>query len=369
MTTTVSIGGVGAVTAPLISNIPYSSLSWSKLMDDFGTAQVQVSSQCVPAMLLGAHPWVHELRIEVDGELAWIGPIRFVTLPLNDNADTFLTIEAYEMSYWFALRFARIAFDFTDTNTAVSEVVRQIATAALTPRDPGMLEFLDISSCPVIHDRAVLPNDNAWVDHLRDVVGSLMHMRSHGRAVSFWCYGECLGTLPRATAEQFGKFDNLVYDGERYATDAAVFGRDAIEEVAEVVADPGPPIIVGKPAEPAIPAVLGLATPGGSPTFPGVLVERTFRDASYLDNASATRFAENAITSRSPLGSAENEALRAEVLCDSPWPITRVAPGMCATVGTRYGDLQMQIESVSGEVSEDGIESFSIGFNEILTSI
>lgn len=369
MTTSVSVTSIGGA-AILVANITYSSLDWSKDLDVPGTAQVVVNSQCIPPQLLGAHPWVHELRIEVDNLLAFVGPIRFVSLPLNNDASTDMLIEAYDLSYWLALRFARLNIDYTGTNTLVSEVVRQITQAALSLDDPNMIPFLDIGVCNVVHDRVVAANDNAWQDHLDDIVGSVMHMRSHGRTVSFWCYGECRGTLPRVRADEFEDFDNLVLDGDRFTTDAALFGREAIEEVAEVVADPAAtPPIVGKPAEAAIPAVLGLALPGGSPRFPGVRVERTFRDETYLDPASATRYAENAVVARAPLSFAEQETLRAKTQCDSPWPIALVAPGMCATVASRYGEHSMQIESVSGSVGTDGQESFSIGFNELLDAV
>ena len=441
MTTSASVTSVGG-DATLVSAIPYSKIEWNKRLDGFGTAEIAVSAQCIPQQLYGAHPWVHELRIDVDGELAFVGPIRYVMLPLNEQAKTEMRIVAYEMSYWFAVRFARLDIDYTDTNTPIVEVVRQIATAALSPDDPNMLDFLEVCGVhlEVEHDRVVLPNDNAWIDHLKDIVGSLMHMRSHGRAVSLWCYGECNGQLPRVRADQFDNFDNLVYDGERYATDAAMFGADEIEPKdltdfdagsastgtagynrvqavidstgnGNITPDPsvadytpeGSVVEYGHPdgetyyfeissgatldwstVRPefadggtqagarqyyGIPQVLGLAGVGGSERFPGVRVERTFRDKTYLDVGSSTAFAGNAVVPRSPLGFADEDTLRADVLCDTPWPITRVAPGMCTTVVTRFGEHAMQIDSVSGTVDTGGVERFSIGFNELLDEI
>lgn len=334
MSIQVGVYNVGGTT-PLIADIPYSTLEWTHPLNKFGVASAIVDV-CDP-ILLNVHPFTHEIRITDDAELAFAGPVRYLPTPLVSGGK--MQIIAYDLAYWFAVRFVHQVLNYTGIPTPVSTIVNDIVQAALGPLDPNVLPYLNIIPCATTHERDVASiYDLTWQKHLTSIVGKLMNMSVHGRRINFWCINECLAELPPASADQFINFERLVRDGDTFTTHAAVFGATT---PVPIIGDAG----------------------GPHPLWP-VLVERSFDDDTYLDVASATSAAAALLTDRAKMTFGESEDFVARVDCDVPWKFTRLAPGMCTTMQTPYGDLRLLISEIKARVNE-GRVTRTIGFKEL----
>jgi len=314
---------------PVAGNLDYESASWTHVVNDFGTAIITLNA--CDDIALNFHPFVHEIRITDDGELAFAGPIRYVVMPMQAGGK--MEIIAYDLAYWLQVRHTHLDVDFTGTGTFVSDVVGTIVVAALSPSPVGV--ELSITECPVVHDRIVKPFELAWQNHLASIVGTLMNMSVHGRTLHFWCIDECIGILPNASTSDFVNFNSLVRDGDTFTTSAALIGEGTV-----------------------------LGTAGGvHPVWP-VLVERTITDTTYLNDASATAAAAAMISERAKMTFGENDLFTAELNCNGPWPLTRVIPGACTLIASPYGVLQLSVRKTISTV-QGGVITRSIGFKEI----
>lgn len=328
MTVTVGVYNVGG-DVPLIASVDYESASWSHLVNDFGVATVTLN--VCNDILLNVHPFVHEIRITDNGELAFVGPIRYVVMPMYASGK--MEIIAYDLAYWLAVRFTHLAADFTGTGTTVSEIVSTIVEAALVPQPVNVT--LSVAVCAVVHDRIVKPFEMAWQNHLRSIVGRLMNMSVHGRTLYFWCIDDCVSILPTASTSDFANFNSLVRDGDTFTTGAALMGDGA---------------------------VIGVAG-GPHPTWP-VMVERLITDDTYLNDVSATAAAAARVTARAKMTFGESDSFVAELNCEGPWPLTKVIPGACTLIASPYGTLQLSVRKTTTSV-RDGIMTRSIGFREM----
>lgn len=334
MSVQVGIYNVGGK-VPLVTDVEYTTVEWDHVLDGFGVATVTMEN--CSDRLLNVHPFTHELRITDDGELAFAGPVRYAPMPLQESGA--LEVVAYDVAYWLAVRFVHSNFDFTGTHTSVSDIVELIATNALGVMDPNLLVYLNVEPCLTIHERASRDvYDTAWAMHLETIVGKLMHMSVHGRAINFWCIDSCLRELPRAAVGEFVSFSHLARDGDTFTTHSAVYGDETL-------------------------GIVGSA--GGVHADWPVLVERLLEEKSYLDSGSAVAAAAARVTSRAEFSSAGNSDFEATVGCEAPWRFTRIAPGMCAPVSTPYGNLMLRIDRVSGSVNA-GVVKRTIGFGEVL---
>lgn len=206
-------------------------------------------------------PFLHELRISLDNEIVFEGPIFQYAAQISKGAQ----IVAYDMSAWFAWREVLDQFDWS-TGAPISTIISGLVTSALNggPAWPNydymnMLPYLNVQPIPKVVNRqngsltqyvtghyipgpiyvpAVTnvfaqgarpltdPHEIVWDAYLSYFVGKQVHMSCQGRQVNFWPYGTSLEQLAPADVADFIDFPNLVRDGAKFVTSATCQVRD-----------------------------------------------------------------------------------------------------------------------------------------------
>jgi hypothetical protein len=101
----------------ILIEIPWSNLSWERVVDDCSGASVtspdSVGGLYCCSEIGGVRPWRNGLRIERDSELVWCGPITLIERSVNESGVSW-TINAEDKMAWMKKRLLRLPLLFTD---------------------------------------------------------------------------------------------------------------------------------------------------------------------------------------------------------------------------------------------------------------
>jgi hypothetical protein len=107
------------------AELNWSSISWSRVLDDVSTASVVVPDvlgglRCNIELGGAIVPWRYGLRIERNGTLVWAGPITSVTRPVRSGVGAdYVEIEAADVMMWMAKRTTVASQLYTDSDGGV----------------------------------------------------------------------------------------------------------------------------------------------------------------------------------------------------------------------------------------------------------
>lgn len=229
------------------------------------TATVTLADNCFDDRLLLIHPYLHELRISLDGDIVFEGPIRYFSGPISKGA----VIVADDFSAWFDIRMIHDIFDWS-TGERVDVILGYLIRSALAGTSrlhpagsipekspgPNLLDYLTVGDIaasisrqngifadgaytvaefslgnpynPINVQGAIplpQPNEYLWADYMSYIVGKLAHMSWQGRSCNLWQYGTSLLRMEPADVSQFLDFPNLTRNGDLFTTRSVVHAR------------------------------------------------------------------------------------------------------------------------------------------------
>lgn len=116
-------------------------IRWDRRLDDISEAEIVVSlsgsvDETCCECLGDIEPWCHELHIERDGEVVWLGPITEVIYGFEK-----ITIRAKDLLGWATVRIADDDIDFT-TPADITTIALAVLTEAFNEDDPCILDYI-----------------------------------------------------------------------------------------------------------------------------------------------------------------------------------------------------------------------------------
>lgn len=304
---------------------------WERSMDQLESAIVSLEpsgTQCCE-MIPYIRPYLHEMQLNRDGHGVFTGPV--TVGPSGVKPD----IVVGGMTDWFDARMVRTLIDHSAVAVAASQVVDELVRSAMTPAEPNLLPFLEIIATATPSDRksSITPSvhEMLWDDHLAAMVGSVVHMSTHGRRVTFWPAKTALRHMGVLSDQDFVTTAPLFRDGRIFATAAAVWNSDNTTPAS------------------------GYAG-GIHPTW-NILVERAERD-DKATTATAAYAAAKLVSLEVPIRSSDSDSFRLELSCNSTVPFHLIQPGNTFNMELSQGCLPfsavMQVSKV-GDVFEKGV--------------
>lgn len=115
---------------PTIGELPYTSLSFGRALDDISGASCEVAAADCDTLTEDLTCWKHELAVWRDDVLVWVGPI----VDLSFDATT-VTIAARDLFEWFERRFLPVDRNFVaiDLTTIFTTYVTDALSADTSP--------------------------------------------------------------------------------------------------------------------------------------------------------------------------------------------------------------------------------------------
>lgn len=305
-------------------------ITWVRKMDDFdeGTISINPTGQECCGKIPYVRPYLHEMRLNRDGHTVFEGPVTIGPSGIKPD------VVAGGMTSWFDARMVRTLIDHSALAVPASQVVDELVRSAMTPAEPGLLPYMEMvaTSTPCDRKSSITPvvHEMLWNDHLNALVGTVVHMSTLGRQVSFWPSQTALRHMGTLSDIDFVTTAPLFRDGRIFATGAAVWN--------------------GSEDTPA-----GGYAGGIHPTW-GILVERSQRDQKATA-ATAAFTAAKLVSTDVPLRSSTEATFRLELQCDSATPFHLIQPGNTFDLELSQGCLPfsatMQVQQV-GDTFEKG---------------
>lgn len=164
-----------------VCELTTSALTFSRLLDDTGEAQVVVNAGGDCCECLGeVRTWLHSMELYRNGKLVW-GPGPVYNLLYRRNT---VTVTARDVSAWLDVRVVHDQYTKAQGTEFVQQpidyIVRTILTDALsggpyTPDDPcGLVRYLDIGSIPAVMDKEASVAEGYAGDILRDLARNVL---------------------------------------------------------------------------------------------------------------------------------------------------------------------------------------------------
>lgn len=276
-------------------------------------------------------PWAHELSIVRDSREVWVGPI--VRRPVVYGTEG--TLDAFDMSAWLDVRFARTTRDYENTGIATSTFITQIVGDAINVDDPGFL--YEVRSIPDLTYRTVLATDDeyAWTGVLEPMAGHAFDMTAVGRLVVFWPAQEELGVIRNALSSNdlVGSWP-IGRDGQLFATRVAYHGKDDLRSVS------------------------------GATSARYGLVERRIEDDRINNQSELDLQAARSVTTLPPLTLLGN-GIEGFLSCDAPVNMSELVPGMYGRLSTSAAgeiiDRTLRLEMVRVTINSRGDQQEQVG--------
>ena len=165
----------------LVMILPWSSLSWERVLDDTSSASVSGAigsdADCEECQAMAAiRAWRHELAIYRNGELVWIGPIINKRLPPGE-----FTLNARDLSAWLDHR--KIHANHIYAQEELATIFEDLFDDAMEP-DPSPNLSLSISPSGVKATKRFLRSQNLITgSQLRDITSTGIDWTTIGREI------------------------------------------------------------------------------------------------------------------------------------------------------------------------------------------
>lgn len=176
----------GARTAGDLDGI--TTLGFDRRMNDTGLASLTVSKKdltpscrAILAASASAEPWMYEVTIYRDEELAWQGP-----LISSIEDDVSLQLAAQDVTAWLAVRLNRAAYDYSSAGLNPAALAAQLSAGALAADDPGIAAWIvaDTTGSELTY-RAALAESAAVLTTLSDMAKTTLAYTAVGRRLWF----------------------------------------------------------------------------------------------------------------------------------------------------------------------------------------
>lgn len=157
-------------------------VGWERKLNDVSQSQVTIvkrdaTSDCLRS-LGGAEPWTHEVTLYRGLELVWQGPLWDY-----DETRSFIVLTARDALEWLSRR--TVHQDLAWSGNAAM-FAQTILTDALTPNDPGLLDYLDVQTLdsPWVQRETVQGNTTKASDQLEEAAAVGLDYYTLGRAIN-----------------------------------------------------------------------------------------------------------------------------------------------------------------------------------------
>jgi hypothetical protein len=325
-------GGRTMLTA---ETLPYTRLSWGRVLDGTSTAQLVVDTGQAPdccGLLAGLRTWRHELIIYRDQDRVWEGPITAIGPAGRDR----VTIDAQDVTAWLGVRGINRDLcwhpdECPDTQPAdLSTIAQALIVEGLQLDDPNVLPYLQVSPSGQTGERHYTPDESETVlDELEELARTSLDYTAVGRSI-------IIGS-PLA----FGQLAQLRCD-------------DVVGDIATVedgVAAATRVVVIGD-------GVVGTA--GGLDPYWG-LIERRIRDDSIKDLASAVYAAREILRGSNPPPTYVYVPRGSQLAPSAPVCINDLVPGVLVpayvdctcrptTTVLRLLSLQVEVDAAGEQV-------------------
>lgn len=320
--------------AELVAVMPWTSLTWERVLDDTSAASVVADTDCCD-LLSEIRSWQHEIGIYRDGVLVWAGPVFDPTAP----AQAF-QVEARDLSAWWDHRLIHSDYNFASP-TDLATIFEVFSDDAMAPdNSPGL--YVTTTPCGVDGVRQVLALQHQMAgQQLRDLARIGVDWTVVGRDVlagGLVIPTEPIGTL---TDEHFVSRPTVNRDGSEKANLWVVRGSGGTD--------------LGD-------AIYGTAEDTTAATLDGLL-ESVATDSTILDSDSATAGAQSRVEITADILLVENAILAPS----APVTVSELVPGSLCDL--RLGDPcypasgRFRLQKVEGTAqASDGSEAITIVF-------
>lgn len=197
------------------ANLPWSSISWSRILDDISTASVIVPDvfgglRCNLELGDAIRPWRFGIRIERNGQEVWTGPITAMERPAGSD---YVEISCHDAMIWPARRTVTQDLSYTDADAGA--VFQGVLADAMSLDNPMGLAAPDFETTYTM-TRQVLALDFEYVDAiLTELADSAVDYFVLGRELAVYDAGADPGwfvqrdgarTRIAATADTYGRY-------------------------------------------------------------------------------------------------------------------------------------------------------------------
>lgn len=118
----------------LLTPLPWTSLTWSRVLDDTSEAQISLDllDPICCGLLAELRPWRHEISVYRDGAEVWVGPVYIVDVPAEQYQ-----VQARDVTAWWDRRL--IHDDHTYLGIDLATIFEELSADAMAPdTSPGL---------------------------------------------------------------------------------------------------------------------------------------------------------------------------------------------------------------------------------------
>ena len=193
-----------------------------RIIDNVSDVTVEFGTECED-LLCELQPWAREIQLRTNGEIAWAGPITSASYVYGPSEAAPLTVRAFDLLQWTAVRVLRERIAEGPVSTQFIEIIE----LAMESDDVGLLplaKFVGVEAALRITD--VSDALNELVD-----LAPLIDFTMHGRELLVGAEEVPFATLPALMLPEMAVAFTLERLGDEEATQVWVRGGDDLEKI------------------------------------------------------------------------------------------------------------------------------------------